>query len=92
MKKQKPSLTSLKELLRQSAFDPRASGPMAVVTEIATSNPRYSEDKAKELIAQAQAVLEAKVSPDTAKANLETYQLLMTDAISLLVLARALRQ
>lgn len=88
---QKPSLTSLKETLRQSAFDPRAKGPWEIIVDIASSNPRYAEDKAKELIAQAQNVLEAKVSPADAKKNLETYQGLMKDAISLLALARALR-
>lgn len=93
MAKQRPSLTSLKELLRQSAFDPRADGPFAIVVDVATANPRYAEDKAKELIAQAQACLDRKtLNPAEATKNLSNYHDFMQQAIGLLALARALRE
>lgn len=90
---QLPSLTSLKEILRESAFDPRnPDGPNAIIVETGLHNPRYIEDRGKELIARAQFAFDQKAgNPDQAAQNLAEYQRLMGQAIGLLAFARALR-
>lgn len=90
---QLPSKTQLGELLRESAFDPRADGPDKIIVDTAFSNPRYAEDRGKELIARAQQAFDQKATnPNHAADNLAEYQRLMAQAISLLALARAIRQ
>ncbi len=48
-----PSKKSLRDQLMKSLFDPRESGPMKIVVELA--NPLYCEVKAIELIRESQA-------------------------------------
>lgn len=74
--KKLPSKTELSQLLKDSAFDPRQAGPMAVI--VSMDSPDYCEGKAVELI------LEARQETDPVKHDAKIVQ-----AISLLTLARA---
>lgn len=72
----RPSQRSLRETLMQSVFDPRAPGPMSII--VGLDNPQYGEIKAIELIREAQA-------------HPTDYHEKVTQAISLLALARLQR-
>lgn len=66
-------------ILRQSAVDPRNDGPTRVIADIAAENPRYLEDRAVELVREAQAG-----EPGTL-----AYHEMLCRAIGLLAMARA---
>ncbi len=86
------SKTQLGELLRESQFDPRVDGSMKIIVDTAVTNPRYAEDRAIELIREAQqALAQLAPGPDDAIAAAYKYHRNMKNAISLLALGRALR-
>lgn len=90
-KKQAPSLTRLKEILRQSSFDPRSNeGPLSVITETVLINPSYAENRAIELIREGQRILSGPIS-NPAKA-FEDYQKITSQAMALLALGIAVRE
>ncbi len=85
-------MTRLKELLRESVIDPRSDGPLGIIVETSQSNPRYAEDRAIEMIREAQqAIHSPTVGLVQAVERIETYHSRMKDAITLLVLSRALK-
>lgn len=49
-KTQAPSAKALRKVLTNASFDPRANGPMKVVTEVGMSNLSYLEGRAIEAI------------------------------------------
>lgn len=82
----------MKEILREAAFNPREDGPLKIIADTAISNPSYAEDRSVELIRDAQRNLKASaVNPEDAAKNVENYHRLMTQALGLLALARAVR-
>ena len=89
-----PSLTQLKEILRDCAFDPRVrDDPNFIIVETALSNVRYAEDRGKELITRAQAALDQPAkNPAQAADNLAEYKRLMQQGMGLLALAIAIRE
>jgi hypothetical protein len=65
---------------------------MSVIVEVALGNPEYVEARAMELVGEAKRALNAPhKNPEEAHKGRADYHRLMTNAISLLVLARALR-
>lgn len=73
----------------ESAFDPRASGPLLPIVE--QNDPYYYELRAKELIAEAQMCLPTTMMLTPNNLQLEQYHLKITQAIGLLALARVKR-
>ena len=51
-KKSIPSLTEVRKILRQTAFDPRIPGPMRIIVDV--DDPRYFRQRAVELIREAE--------------------------------------
>ena len=80
-----PSQTRLKEILRDSAFDPRSDGVNRIITETAVLNPQYAEDRAIEMIREAQLGL------NSGEYDGQDYLVNMRRAIGLLALAVAVR-
>ncbi len=83
-----PSLTRVKQTLSESAFDPRGKTPMSVVATM--NNPGYSEMKAIELIHEA-TVIGVEGEREGSKEKMDLYHGKMSQAISLLALARLQR-
>lgn len=81
MKKRVLSKTLVKEILNESAFEPKERTPFKIV--ISMENPGYCELKAVELINEAQMASNAEQSED--------YHNKITQAIALLALARFYR-
>ena len=82
-----PSKTRLAAILRESVFDPRKDGPLKIVAE--NSSITYLELRAIEMIEQAQADAEDdRLIPEQRK---QEYHNKLTQAVSLLALARARR-
>jgi hypothetical protein len=89
MPRRVPSQTRLKQILRDSSFDPRADdGPNSVIVDAAVGNPRYAEDRAIELIREAQ--LAMRSTSDVSSAW-HQYVACVLRAIGLLALALAVR-
>ena len=85
-KQKTPSQTQMKEILRECAFDPRTDGPSRVIVEIAAANPRYAEDRAVELLREAQMSLNLGTLE-----GVDQYTANVKKAIGLLALALAVR-
>lgn len=73
-----PTLSKVRAVLREAAFNPRAKGPMKIVSE--QGNSSYFECRAIELISEATAAREAK--------QIAAYHAAMTKAIQLITLAK----
>lgn len=86
-KNQQPSMTQIKKILQQSAFDPRIAGPMSVI--LSQNDPRYFELRAIELITEAQNCLGMSPAPNDVQT--QQYQMRMQQAIGLLALAMSKR-
>lgn len=67
----------------ESVFDPRKPGPMLAIVE--QNDSKYYSMRAKEIISEAQLII---MGPNPSDQQLQVYQLKMTQAISLLALAR----
>jgi hypothetical protein len=76
-----PSMTQVKQVLRDSQFDPRQAGPMKFVVE--SNDPTYCTRKATELIGQADLAY--------GQGQVTDYHERLAQAISLLALARLQR-
>ncbi len=82
-RKRKITKTLLSSLLSESSFDPKATGPFSVIIEEHSKDPVYLENRAKEMVGEAQ---------HAAKANdFVVYHEKMQKAIALIALARAAR-
>jgi hypothetical protein len=87
----KTTKTAIKNLLKQSEFDPREKNPVSVVVNL--DAPDYSEMKAIELIHEARQIqidITKGLKKDV-RFNTEEYHEKLTMAISLLALARSQR-
>lgn len=80
-------------MLRQSEIDPREpEGLLTVIVETILINPQYGEDRAIEMIREAQRTLQqSHGNPDRAKEAIDLYHRQMTNAITFLGLVRAVR-
>lgn len=82
-RKKQLTKTMIGKFLRESAFNPKDLGPLKVVIENHSEDPNYLEDRAREMIADAQ--LAAKTG------QLPAYHEKMQKAITLAAVARGVR-
>lgn len=77
------TITKIRKVLSRCRFDPRAGGPLKIIVDMHGENPRYLEDRAIEMIREAQMAINI---------DNNVYSLKMDHAITLLAMAQCINE
>lgn len=87
MKRKIPSMTQIKALLRECAFDPRADGPLKIIAD--TTSVQYLELRTVEMLHEA--IRDAEDNRLNPEERLQEYNTKVKQAIGLMALAKIRR-